>query len=110
MPFSKEGARIQGKGLLHETARADGGHRSSPLPSYGGGWIWPPGSSGLAHPVPIPFQSKRDLLEQEMRRDKAALFPQPTLELSQEHINTSRCAMQGILLLGCECIAYCQLR
>lgn len=34
-----------------------------------------------------------------MCRDKAALFPQPTLELSQEHINTSQCAMQGILLL-----------
>lgn len=30
-----------------------------------------------------------------MRRDKAALFPQPTLQLSREHINTSQCATQG---------------
>lgn len=34
-----------------------------------------------------------------MRKDKAALFPQPTLQVSREHINTSQCATQGTLLL-----------
>lgn len=71
------------------------GAQVQPPPGYDGGWIWLPGSSGLTLPVPLPFQSKRDLLEQEMRRDKAALFPQPTLQLSREHSNTSQRATQG---------------
>lgn len=33
-----------------------------------------------------------------MRQDKAALFAQPTLRVSREHINTLQCAMQETLL------------
>lgn len=74
------------------------GMQVQPPPQIRWGWIWLLGSSDLTHPVPIPFQSKTDLLEQEMCRDKAALFAQPTLRVSREHINTLQCAMQGTLL------------
>lgn len=66
------------------------------LPRCRGSWIWLWSSSGLAHPVPIPFQSRRDCLGR--GRAKAALS-QPTVQLSRQHINTSPCATQGALLL-----------